>query len=359
MLRGKSQKELLQLSQQLIQPLLPHFYKGQAGKICVIGGCEDYTGAPYFSSHSSLLVGADLSHVICEKLAAPIIKTYSPDLMVHPYLYELNNYKPKNNQSQFNSELEKLKSNNSFEDILFNSNILNSIVDDEILPKILTLLERIDIVIIGPGFGRDILMLKTLIRLIEEIKVMNKPIIMDADALYLLSLNTNLIKNYKKAILTPNVMEFKRIANKLDIDINLNETNQEKIINETQLVSEKLGDLIIVRKGQCDIIANFKTFLISDFEASGKRVGGQGDTLTGSIATLVNWSNNYIDQFWDNKVELSQDDANLLACFAASSLVRKSSLKAFKKYERSLQTSNIHEFLNESYNELFGTSSKL
>lgn len=48
MLRGKSQKELIHLSRQLIQPLLPSFHKGQSGKIAVIGGNEDYTGAPFF-----------------------------------------------------------------------------------------------------------------------------------------------------------------------------------------------------------------------------------------------------------------------------------------------------------------------
>lgn len=31
-------------------------YKGQAGKIAVIGGCREYTGAPYFASISALKV---------------------------------------------------------------------------------------------------------------------------------------------------------------------------------------------------------------------------------------------------------------------------------------------------------------
>jgi ATP-dependent NAD(P)H-hydrate dehydratase len=34
--------------------------KGQHGRVAVIGGCEDYTGAPYFSAMASARLGADL-----------------------------------------------------------------------------------------------------------------------------------------------------------------------------------------------------------------------------------------------------------------------------------------------------------
>lgn len=33
-------------------------------------------------------VGADLSHVFCSVAAAPTIKQYSPDLLVHPYFMQ-------------------------------------------------------------------------------------------------------------------------------------------------------------------------------------------------------------------------------------------------------------------------------
>ena len=100
-------------------------YKGQAGKIGTIGGCREYTGAPFFASFSALKartallktctsdcnmnffqrrsgsclsklvrtctqVGADLSHVFCTEGAATVIKSYSPELIVHPYLADSN-----------------------------------------------------------------------------------------------------------------------------------------------------------------------------------------------------------------------------------------------------------------------------
>lgn len=34
--------------------------QGQMGRVAVIGGCEDYTGAPYFSAMASARLGADM-----------------------------------------------------------------------------------------------------------------------------------------------------------------------------------------------------------------------------------------------------------------------------------------------------------
>lgn len=70
-----------------IIPQLSHsLHKGQAGRVGVVGGSRDYTGAPYYSSMASMRLGADMSHTICEPSAGDVIKTYSPDLIVHRIL---------------------------------------------------------------------------------------------------------------------------------------------------------------------------------------------------------------------------------------------------------------------------------
>ena len=61
-------------------------HKGQCGRICIFGGCIMYTGAPYFSAITALKTGADLVHVFCEREAGQVIKSYSPELIVHPVL---------------------------------------------------------------------------------------------------------------------------------------------------------------------------------------------------------------------------------------------------------------------------------
>lgn len=346
MLKGKSQKELLLLARTLIQPLKPSYYKGQAGKIAVFGGCEDYTGAPFFSCHSAALVGADLSHIVCEKLAAPIIKGYSPDLMVHPYLYDILN--PEVERFAPREVWDKLK-NKSLEEALVLKE-LDLIIEKYIFPKVLKLVERIDMFIVGPGFGRDPLMLKTLIRVVEEIKVANKPVILDADSLFLLSVMPELIQGYSKAVITPNVVEFGRICSALSID-------DTDIIETAKQVSQRLGGVIVVRKGENEVIARNSSHLINDMPGSVRRVGGQGDTLTGAMATLLLWAEHYNKGFWDGpKEKLSEDELAILACFAACSLVRLASAKAFAQYRRAMQTSNVHEYIGEAYRELFDES---
>jgi len=72
--------------QAIVSPLLPELHKGQAGRVGVLGGCREYTGAPYYASMSSMRLGCDMSFTICAPEAAQAIKGYSPDLIVHPAL---------------------------------------------------------------------------------------------------------------------------------------------------------------------------------------------------------------------------------------------------------------------------------
>lgn len=83
-------QKLLKLSRTVIPRLTDSKHKGQYGRIGVVGGSLEYTGAPYFAAISSLKVGADLAHVFCQKEAAVVIKSYSPELIVHPNLDDEN-----------------------------------------------------------------------------------------------------------------------------------------------------------------------------------------------------------------------------------------------------------------------------
>jgi ATP-dependent NAD(P)H-hydrate dehydratase len=60
---------------KLIPDLNIERHKGQAGRIDIVGGSIEYTGAPYFSAISALKTEANLVHVFCSQAAAPVIKT--------------------------------------------------------------------------------------------------------------------------------------------------------------------------------------------------------------------------------------------------------------------------------------------
>lgn len=333
--------ELVRLTKNLIPPLLPTFYKGQCGRIAIIGGCEDYTGAPFFSAHAAATLGCDLTHVICEQSAATVIKGYSPDLMVHPYLkdsHALDLYKYYNHGGDESA----VRADPDFE---------ATFIKAEVLPKVIQVLDRIQVVVIGPGFGRDHVMQRTLQYIIEEVKKRDLPLILDADALFLVSQKPEIIRGYSNAILTPNVAEYRRICDALKIKDSDNLTELHKLSDELQVT--------IFQKGQHDIIVSGKNVIVDEEQGSNKRVGGQGDSLTGMISTLLAWGTSaYKQKIWPeaktSEPQLKDEEIRMLACYGGSILTKVSARKAFAKYGRSMQTTNLHEFIRDAYQEVFG-----
>ena len=69
----------------IIPPLqrIGNDYKGCMGRVAVIGGSKDYTGAPFYAAQSALKFGADLSTVFCSSSSSIPIKCYSPEVKYH------------------------------------------------------------------------------------------------------------------------------------------------------------------------------------------------------------------------------------------------------------------------------------
>ena len=83
--------KIVDIKNEIIKPLTESSKKGENGCIATIGGSLEYTGAPYYSAISALKSGADLSHVFCHTEAAIPIKSYSPELIVHPAFNTFSN----------------------------------------------------------------------------------------------------------------------------------------------------------------------------------------------------------------------------------------------------------------------------
>uniref|UniRef100_A0A3B4AAA3 ATP-dependent (S)-NAD(P)H-hydrate dehydratase n=1 Tax=Periophthalmus magnuspinnatus TaxID=409849 RepID=A0A3B4AAA3_9GOBI len=207
--KTKMDDGILALVKRTIPPLTSKKHKGQDGRIGIIGGCQEYTGAPYFAAISALKVGADLAHVFCTKDAAPVIKSYSPELIVHP--------------------------------ILDRSNALEEI--EKWLP-------RLHSVVVGPGLGRDDHILQT--EIIIKSKARDIPVVIDADGLWLVTQQPSIIQGYHKSILTPNIMEFTRLYDAL-LHGPMNTSDLK--FSVTQL-SIAMGNLTVVLKGEHDLITD-------------------------------------------------------------------------------------------------------
>jgi NAD(P)H-hydrate repair Nnr-like enzyme with NAD(P)H-hydrate dehydratase domain len=73
-------------NQLLVPELTTEMHKGEAGRIGIIGGSTEYTGAPFYAGIAALKTGCDLVHIFCPQTASIPIKCYSPELIVHPLL---------------------------------------------------------------------------------------------------------------------------------------------------------------------------------------------------------------------------------------------------------------------------------
>ena len=174
---------------------------------------------------------------------------------------------------------------------------------------------------------------------------------LDADALWLIQKQPDLVKGYKECVLTPNVVEFGRLAESVGLD-----TKGDMGKEGCKALAEALGGVMVVRKGMVDWISdgsNERT-IQSDGQGGKKRSGGQGDTLTGSIGTLLAWRNMYLDKSWDTEGNMGGEETLMLAAVGGSAITRECSRLAFQKRGRSLQASDLTEEVPVAFETLIG-----
>ena len=230
-------------------------HKGNNGRLLVVGGSKNYSGAPAIAGMAAIGAGCDLVYVASPEKSAEAIKSTSPDLIVKSL------------------EGDKLSLTH--------------------LEEILSMADNVDAVLIGPGAGINEDTSKLFNVLVSKIK---KPIVLDADALKQVELK--LIKNRDDIILTPHIFEFKSFFNvendlKLDID-SYDFEKVDKNITEFQQISRQINGTVIV-KGQYDLILSNSRFRINKSGNPGMTVGGTGDALAGICAALLTQNLNSFD----------------------------------------------------------------
>ncbi|XP_047226946.1 ATP-dependent (S)-NAD(P)H-hydrate dehydratase isoform X1 [Girardinichthys multiradiatus] len=295
--------DIVPLVKSIVPPLTSKKHKGQDGRIGIIGGCKDYTGAPYFAAISALKVGGDLSHVFCTRDAATVIKSYSPELIVHPVL----------------------DSTNAVEEI------------EMWLPRLHGL-------VVGPGLGREDSLLKTAKEVIERSKARDIPIVIDADGLWLITQQPSVIQGYQKGILTPNFMEFSRLFEALHHEP-MNSSDHQRSVMQ---LSGAMGNLTLVLKGEQDLISDGSKVYSCSVEGSGRRCGGQGDLLSGSMGVMAHWAHAA-----STAGLIRGMNPSVVAAFGACSLTRQCNNQAFHRHGRSTTTSDMIQEIGPAFRKLF------
>jgi len=205
----------------------PDSHKGENGKVMVIGGNAMYHGAPILCALGAEYSGVDLVFPFIPPCHAQVARTYSLNFIIQTFA----------------------------EDHLTSKDV----------KQILNFSNKADVVVIGPGLGKETDTLKAVKELLGE---MQKPTVVDASAL----IYTNNLPDI--TVLTPHRGEFKEL------------TGDNPTTKNVQKWARNLNATIIC-KGPQDIIADKDEIAINKTGNALMTVGGTGDVLGGFIAGLM------------------------------------------------------------------------
>jgi len=170
----------------------PDSHKGENGRVGIIAGSKDYTGAPALSAKAALKTGCDLATILTSESVSSTVASYSENFVVKSYSSDYFSRKA--------------------------------------LDQALELDRKVDSIVIGPGLGDP-----EPIAVREFLQESNSTVIIDADALE--QAPRSPIKN---AVLTPHKAEFKQIENYMNTLLEKDNIVIEK--GKTDTIYSKSGE---------------------------------------------------------------------------------------------------------------------
>ena len=223
------------------KPINSHTHKGIQGHALLIGGSYGKIGAMSLSSKACLKTGCGLVTVFIPRCGYKIVQTANPEVMV---LTDIS--------------------------VKYITRIAFNFVPQAIG--------------IGPGIGQDI---ETHTALHRFVKTNTIPLVIDADALNILSQNQQWLTFLpEKTILTPHQKELERLIGKWD-------SVAEKV--KKTITFSKQNNLVIVMKGAPTFIVDGDTIYENTTGNAALATAGTGDVLTGMITSLLAQSYEPVD----------------------------------------------------------------
>ena len=237
------------IDDELAATLLPErprdVHKGSCGKILVVAGSKGLTGAAVLASMAALKAGAGLVTLTAAESLNAIFETKLTEVMTAP--------------------IAEVKVG-----ILGGDNAIN---------QILTLADKADALLIGPGLGRE----RETGELVRKIAMaVDKPLVFDADGLFAFNGRIEDIKQCKQIpVLTPHLGELSAL---LGVSV---EDLRKDLVSVVRSAAQDYR-AIIVAKCETTLVAypNGEVF-ISPLGNVGMATGGSGDVLAGAIAGLL------------------------------------------------------------------------
>lgn len=222
-------------------------HKYSSGKLFILAGSQGMTGAAYLSAAAALRTGVGLINIGIPQSLNSIMEEKITEALTVP--------------------LPDTKSKTFSKDGL-------PIIEDRI--------EWADAVLIGPGVGRESETLDVIIKTINYCVEKKKPVLIDADALFALSENPDMLKKIpSEFVLTPHHGEFLRFT----------KNDKEELISKPwEFLQNFLEDkqFILNLKGAPSMVGTpDRQVYINSTGNQGLAKGGSGDVLSGIIAGFM------------------------------------------------------------------------
>jgi len=218
--------------ESIFKPRNEFSHKGTYGKVTIVAGSYGKIGAAVLATKSALKTGAGLTFTLAPKCGYEILQTSCPEAM---FIQGGENY-----IDQFD-------------------------------------IDETSVCGIGPGLGTDSETEKSLLKFLKQYP---KPLLLDADALNIISKDEKNLKLIpKKSIITPHPKEFERLFGATKNSFERVELAQKKA-NELQIY-------IVLKDHHTQIITPEGNVFYNITGNSGLAKGGSGDILTGIITSFL------------------------------------------------------------------------
>ena len=228
----------------LLPRRLPDSHKGSFGHVLVIGGSRGMSGAVFLAAQGALRTGAGLVTVAVPAGIGQVMEIKTTEAMT----LEL----PETLAGGLGNEAVKLAHDFS---------------------------ARTSVVLAGPGLGRQE---ETMDAVRELVTMMDRPLVLDADALFSLSGHLELLSASEAlAVLTPHPGEMARLTG-----LSVRQIQSDRIGVARRFAMEWKS--IVVLKGPHTVVAfPDGEIYVNPTGNSGMASGGMGDVLAGMIAALI------------------------------------------------------------------------
>ena len=228
----------------LLPTRAPDAHKGDMGRVFLLAGSKEMSGAAALCTTGALRIGAGLVTLgLPKSLHGPMVQKLTEAMF---------KVLPETKEGSLNLQG---------------------------LPEIVSTIERMDAAGIGPGLSQQP-QTKALVR--QLLPKINKPLVLDADGLNALAEDVGLLKKLLlPIILTPHPGEMGRLIRQSSEDV-------QRDRKRTAVEFAKLHKVVVVLKGHGTVVASFDgSVYINETGNPGMASGGFGDVLTGMIAGLL------------------------------------------------------------------------